>query len=139
TFIVAYPQLAAKLKETDDLVVKNPNDLEKRAYRGELRLADGQIQAAVDDLRLVLEKNPSKTVLPRARQKLFEAYTELFENDFNAASNKYLDQFKELCKVPDAPRDQQIRESKYLRLVGQGREHQGDLVAAYQAYRDFGA
>jgi outer membrane protein assembly factor BamB len=138
TEIIAYPQLAAKLLETDQLVKKNPDDLEKRAYLGELRLANGEIQKAVDDLRLVLSKKPPQKILPRTQKKLFEAFSELFENDFNNASAKYLNEFKDLCKVPDAPREEQLREAKYLRLVGQGREKQGDLVAAFQAYSAFG-
>jgi outer membrane protein assembly factor BamB len=137
--VVAYAQLSAKLAEADAAVAKRPDDAGAWSDRGELRLADGQVQGAVDDLHAALAKNPQGPLTNRVRTKLYEALTDLFQLDFDKASAKYLDEYRALCKVPDKPEEQQQREARFLQLLGQGREKQGDLVAAFQAYREFGA
>jgi outer membrane protein assembly factor BamB/tetratricopeptide (TPR) repeat protein len=137
--VVAYPQLTHKLEVASAEVAKDPNDLTKRTLRGELRLADGQVQGAIDDLRTVRDKNPPADLVPRVRQKLYLALTDLFQADFNEASAKYLKEYEELCNVPGNADEEQQRRAHFLRLVGQGREAQGNLVEAFQAYKDFGA
>jgi outer membrane protein assembly factor BamB/tetratricopeptide (TPR) repeat protein len=137
--VVAYPQLTHKLEMADADVTKDPADLAKRTLRGELRLADGQVAGAIADLREVLGKKPPEALLPRVRQKLYLAMTDLFQADFNEASAKYLDEYRDLCKVPGDGEEEQQRQARFLRLVGQGRETQGNLVEAFQAYKDFGA
>jgi tetratricopeptide (TPR) repeat protein/outer membrane protein assembly factor BamB len=139
TEVVAYPQLTVRLDLADRAVIDDPNNLNKLTTRGELRLADGQTQKAIDDLRTVLEKKPAADLLPRVRQKLYLAMTDLFQSDFNDASGKYLDEYRDLCKVPGNATEEQQRQARFLRLVGQGREAQGNLVEAFQAYKDFGA
>jgi outer membrane protein assembly factor BamB/tetratricopeptide (TPR) repeat protein len=141
--VVVYPQITHRLELANEAVTAHPDDVAKRAERGELRLADGQVQGAVDDLRFVLSKDhvaklpePIKT---QARDKLYLAMTDLFQANFNAASAKYLDEYRELCKVPGNLDEQQQRQARFLRLLGEGREAQGNLVEAFQAYKDFGA
>jgi outer membrane protein assembly factor BamB len=136
--IVAYAQLSAKMAEVDAAVAKSPNDPRPLSDRGELRLADGQVKAAVDDLHAALKNHPQANLERRIRAKLYEALTDLLQIDFNQASAQYLDEYRELCKVADNPQEQQAREAKFLRLLGQGREQQGDLVEAFLAYRAFG-
>jgi outer membrane protein assembly factor BamB len=137
--LIVYPQLTRKLELADKAVLANPGDLTKLTERGELRLADGKVQGAVDDLREVLAKKPAANLVPRVRQKLYLAMTDLFQSNFNAASAKYLDEYRELCKVPENVEEEQQRQARFLRLVGEGRETQGNLVEAFQAYKDFGA
>jgi outer membrane protein assembly factor BamB len=139
TDVVAYPQLTAKLELANAEVTKDPTDLAKLTTRGELRLADGQVQGAVDDLRNVWEKKPGDPLAGRVREKLYLAMTDLFQTDFEKASSNYLKEYRELCKVEGNPKEEGEREARFLRLLGQGREAQGRLVEAFSAYREFGA
>lgn len=139
THIVAYPQLVARLELASAALKADPENPEKLVERGELYLADGQVQAAVDDLQKALARKPGEPLLARSKLKLHEALTELLQIDFNAASVKYLDQYRDLCTVPDNKQEEQLRLSKYYRIVGQGREAQGNLVEAFSMYKAFGA
>lgn len=136
--ILAYPQLAARLEMATEAVKADPNNPEKLLNRGEMRLFDGQVQDAVNDLRDVLAKNPPEAVSQRTRDRLFEAYGDLFHLDFNNASTKYLDEFRGLCKVNGNIPEEQQRTARFLRIVAEGREGQGNLVEAFQLYREFG-
>ncbi|HYV37682.1 MAG TPA: hypothetical protein VE988_18480, partial [Gemmataceae bacterium] len=138
THIVAYPQLAAKLAEAEQAYTKDPN-LKNLLNRGELRLADGQTQKAVDDLIAVLGKDPPEEIVPRTKNRLYEALGDLLQADFPNNADKYLKDFKELTKVPANPAEQIQREAKYWRIVAHGREAQGNLVEAFLAYKEFGA
>jgi outer membrane protein assembly factor BamB len=138
TAIVAYPQLLAKLQEAETAYQKDPN-LKNLLFRGELRLADGQVQKAVDDLRAVLAKDPPEDIAVRTKDRLYEAVGDLLQADFAKASGKYLQEYKELTAVPDNAAEQRQREAKYWRIVGQGREEQGNLVEAFLAYKEYGA
>jgi outer membrane protein assembly factor BamB len=139
THIVAYPQLTAKVELANAALAKDPNSLERRFERGALLLADGQVQAAVDDLRIVRQKQPPQPLADKVNQKLYEALTTLLQSDFGNASVKYLDEYAALCKLAPTPEEQQRRTGRMYRIIGQGREAQGDLVAAFKAYRQFGA
>jgi tetratricopeptide (TPR) repeat protein len=137
--IIAHPQLAARLELVDRSVQADPNNLEKLFQRGQLRLYDGQVANAVEDLRSVLAKNPPAKLKSQVRQQLFEAYSDLFQADFNTVGERYLKEYRELCLVRDNPLEQQHRQSRYLRIVAQGLENKGNLVQAFQMYREFGA
>src|SRR5262249_14425593 len=67
------------------------------------------------------------------------ALTDLVQTDFVKASKDYLTTYQALCAVPDNAQEEQLRKAKFFRLVGQGREAQGDLVEAFQMYKQFGA
>jgi outer membrane protein assembly factor BamB len=139
TAVVAYPQLTAKLEEVEIAYKKNPTP-SNLLLRGELRLADGQVQRAVDDLVAVLaDKNAQGDIVKRAKSRLYEALTDLLQTDFDKTAGKYLKDYQDLCKVPDNPQEELQRTAKYHYVVAVGREAQGDLVSAFLAYREFGA
>src|SRR5262249_30713909 len=93
--------------------------------------------------------NPPADILPKTRVKLFETLTELFQRDFNA-SEKFLDEYRDMCKVTipagasaterqQMQEEQQRREGNFLCLLAKGREKQGRLPEAFDAYMQFGA
>jgi outer membrane protein assembly factor BamB/tetratricopeptide (TPR) repeat protein len=146
--LVAFPQLKVILAQIDEELKKdpkNPNGLTKRA---ELRLDRGDLQGAVDDLHTALANNPPPDIRPKTRAKLYETLTELLQRDF-PASEKYLGEYRDLCKL-DVPADadaetrqkleeeQVRRKANFLCLLGKGRESQGRLVDAFEAYREYG-
>jgi outer membrane protein assembly factor BamB len=137
--VVAYPQLLSRLEGAHAALRTDPENPEKLVNRGELFLADGQVQNAVNDLKRALDKQPAPTLTKRAKGTLYEALTQLMQSDFNGGSAKYLDEYRELCNVADDPKENQQRQARYFRIVGQGREAQGNLVDAFQMYREFGS
>jgi outer membrane protein assembly factor BamB len=139
TEIVAFPQLQARLEAAVMALRTDPENAEKLVNRGELYLADGQVQKAVDDLQRALSKNPAGPLGKRTKTNLYEALTQLLQTDFVVASGKYLPEYAELCKVGDDAKEHQQRQARYFRIVGQGREAQGNLVEAFQMYREFGS
>src|SRR5262249_59253009 len=96
--VTAYPQLTVKLAQVDQALGKDPKDPVGLTERAELRLDKGDVAGAVEDLRIALANKPPADVLPKARAKLFESLTELFQSDFNT-SEKYLEEYREMCKV----------------------------------------
>lgn len=136
--LTAYPQLIARLAQADLALKADPNNPEKLVERGELLLADGQVQASVDDLQKALSFKPAEPLLGRAKDGMYEALTDLLQADFNGASVKYLDEYRDLSKLGPNPQEQQLRQARFFRIVGQGREAQGNLVEAFQMYRSFG-
>jgi outer membrane protein assembly factor BamB/tetratricopeptide (TPR) repeat protein len=147
--VTAYPQVDAKIAEIDALLRKNPNDPVALTERGELRLYQGKLQQAVADLRAALSRSGPASLLRRTRNKLYLTLTELLRQDFNAAE-PYLEEYKELCQVPipekataeerqECEREQRRRLAGFLCLLADGREKQGRLMEAFQAYLDFGA
>jgi outer membrane protein assembly factor BamB len=136
THIAAYPLLAVRIKAISALLAKNPNDPHGLTERGELRLADGKVQGAVDDLRKVLAGKPSGKLRLRVRLKLYEAFDEFFQKDFDAAAPKYLNEFEDLCRTDNADETRRQR-SRFLYLVASGRERQGKLVEALRLYMAF--
>jgi outer membrane protein assembly factor BamB/tetratricopeptide (TPR) repeat protein len=139
TDVIAYPQLATRLDEATVALNADPNNLEKLTNHGELLLKDGQVQAAVADLEQVVAKKPEGAVGERAKDRLYEALTDLLQVSFNDNSDRYLDLYRDLCKAAHGDEERQMRQAKYFRIVGQGREAQGNLVEAFQMYKDFGA
>jgi outer membrane protein assembly factor BamB len=137
--IVAYPQLLAKLDEINVALRDDPNNSERLVSRGELLLADGQVSKAVDDLHLALDKKPAPALVSRAKNALYEALTQMLQSDFNAAAPEFLDEYRTLCRVPGDEKEEQQRQARYFRIVAQGREAQGNLVEAFQMYREFGS
>lgn len=146
--VCAYPQLKVKEAEMTQRIAANPNDPIGLTERGELRLDRGDLIGAVDDLRTALANNPPAAILPKTRLKLYETLTELLQRDFNTGE-KYLDEYRALCQVEIDPRasaaerqeleaEQQRRQANYLCLLAKGREAQGRLVEAFDAYQEFG-
>ncbi len=139
TEVVAYTQLSARLDVAKADAAKDPENLAKLTEYGDLLLKDGQVHLAVEMLLKVHDNKPADPLGKRVRARLFEALTDLMQVDFPKASKDYLTIYETLCKVPDNANEEQHRKAKFFRLVGQGRETQGDLVAAFQMYKDFGA
>jgi outer membrane protein assembly factor BamB len=139
TQVVVYPQLASRLQLAQAALRADPENPTKLLELGELLLADGQTQGAVDDLQKALAKQPAEPMRSRARLKLYDALTDLLSLDFVGASGRYLNEYRELCNVPENAHEQQLRQARYFRIVGQGREAEGNLVEAFQNYREFGS
>ena len=149
TTVTDYPQVEQKVAQIDATLAKNAKDPSALTERGELRLYKGDLAGAVADLRDALVHKPPAAVLPKTRAKLYSALTELLKQDFSTAE-QYLDQYKELCAVP-IPKDataeekqkleleQRHRQAGFLCLLARGREQQGRLIEAFQAYLDFGS
>lgn len=137
--IVAYPQLLTRLEDAHVALRTDPENPEKLVNRGELYLADGQVRNAVNDLKRALDKKPAAPLTKRAKGTLYEALTQLLQSDFAVASAKHLDEYRELCNVADDAKEHQQRQARFFRIVGQGREAQGNLVDAFQMYREFGS
>jgi outer membrane protein assembly factor BamB/tetratricopeptide (TPR) repeat protein len=147
TEIASFPLLAERLKEIDDaLKKKKPDDPAALFLRGQLRLERGDLAGAVEDLRAALKNKPDENLLPKVRAKLYEAFTDYFQRDFDKAE-KYLPEYEELCPPPAAndPAGKAMtaaarqRRSDFLVLVGTGREKQGKLTEALHRYLDLAA
>jgi outer membrane protein assembly factor BamB/tetratricopeptide (TPR) repeat protein len=148
--VTCYPQVEYKEAQITALLQKNPHDPEALKSRGELRLYRGDdLAGAVADLHEAQKYHPSETIRPQIRAKLYQTLTEWLQRDFGAAET-YLPEYKELCDVPVPAEataserqkladEQRRRQANYLALVALGRERQGRLVDAFQAYLDFGA
>lgn len=143
----AYPQVDFKVAQIDASLKRNPKDPAALTERGELRLFKGDLAGAVADLRTAIANSAPAAVLPKTRAKLYATLTELFQRDFTAAE-QYLEEYKELCKIPiqadataeqkrAAQQEQTNRQAGFLILLARGREQQGRLVEAFQAYLDF--
>ncbi len=146
--VVAYPQLKVKIAQMDELIAKNPKDPTGLTERGTLRLDQGDLPGAIDDLRSALRNDPATDVRARARAKLYDALTDYVQRDFSAAE-EYLKEYEALCKVepePDsgdegrtkAEKEERKRRANFLYLVAKGREKQGRLVEAFEKYQQYG-
>lgn len=149
TEIVAFPLIELKRQEMARRLAANPKDPEGLADRGELFLDDGQIKEAIGDLESSLANNPTVSVRKRVEDKLHFAYTELLRDKF-AEGEQYLDKYKALCEVTIDPditdvkktelMDERVRRrALYLSILAKGRQKQGRLVEAFDAYRAFAA
>jgi outer membrane protein assembly factor BamB len=147
--VAAFPQLKAKMDQIDRLIAKDAQDPVGLTERADLRLDNGNLAGAIDDLRTALKNNPPADTRTRARARLYDALTDYLRDDFNAGE-KYLDEYRDLCQVepdPDATAEakqkaateQRRRQARYLWLVAEGREKQGRLTDALQNYLEFGA
>lgn len=134
--VAAYPQLHLKLTEMNERLARNPNDPRGLTDRGELHLDKGEFIAAVADLKRALEFQPEPDTRRRARTRLYDALTELLQQDF-AKAEEHLPLYRDLC-LNEVVGDEKVkRHSTYLCLLGKGREAQGRLVEAFDAYVEF--
>jgi outer membrane protein assembly factor BamB len=137
--VAAFPQLQARLEVAEADLRNNPNDGPKLVARGEILLADGQVQRAVDDLEKALDRSLPADLDKRAKNLLYEALTDLLISDFDKASVRYLDTYQHLAKLGDTEREKQLRQAKADRVIAQGREAQGNLIEAFRMYKEFGS
>jgi outer membrane protein assembly factor BamB len=145
--VAAYPQLKVKIAQMDEKIAKNPNDPDGLTERGELRLNQGDVSGAIEDLRRALTNKPGDDLRGRVRLKLYEAMTQYVKDHFDEAE-QYLTEYEDLCKIAiepganDAQRAAQVaeerrRRSQFLSLVAEGRRGQGRLVEAFDKYQQF--
>jgi outer membrane protein assembly factor BamB len=148
TQLTSFPQLSIKKEEARKRLDANRNDPIGLAEVADLELDDGKLPEAIDLYNKCLVNNPNADTKAKAREKLYDAITEILQRDFNAGE-KMLDQYKGLCEVEipdgsDALKRQQLadeelrRKSNYFCLVAKGKEGQGKLVEAFENYMDFG-
>jgi len=142
--VISYPQVLARMAEIDARLKKDPRDLRALAERGELLLGKGDHRGAIQDLHLALEiltPNPAteelKGIRTRVRGKLYETLSLLMDRDFTAAE-RHLPEYEDLCKSDD-PKEQFQRQTNFLSRLARGREQQGRLTDAFDAYMKFGA
>ncbi len=147
--LTCYPQLEVKIAEMEARLKKDNNDPIGLAEMGDLKLDDGKLSEAIKILKRCLENKPNDDTKAKAREKLYEAITELLQKDFNGGE-QYLVEYKELCEVPipdmTEPYKKQLlieeelrRKSNYFCLIAKGKESQGKLVEAFDNYLSFGA
>jgi outer membrane protein assembly factor BamB len=136
--ITAFPQIQHKLAMVTERLKANPKDPVGLVELGELSLDKGDLKAAYDALHTALENNPPAELLPKAKLKMYETLSEMLQRDFSG-SEKYLDEYKALCMGADNLEERQRRTAEYLCLLGKGREDQGKLLEAFDAYLQFGA
>jgi outer membrane protein assembly factor BamB len=145
--VTAYPQLEIKLAEMDRKVKANPQDTLALTERGDYLLDKGDLGGAIADFRKALRHDPPPATRGKARTKLYEAFTEFFQRNFNKAED-YLSEYEEMCKVElgataGAERsalmaEQRRRRANFLCLVGKGREAQNRLAEAFEKYLELG-
>lgn len=141
--ITAYPQLTTRIEQLNAQVKEKPTDPKLLTMRGNLRLYNGELALAVEDLRSALDNNPPEGLKEQTQKLLYESFTEYFQRDFPAAE-KYLDEYKEMCKVvkegmagpelAQAQEQEKIRMRNFYTLLGKGREQQRKFVEAYRSY-----
>jgi outer membrane protein assembly factor BamB/tetratricopeptide (TPR) repeat protein len=147
--LTSFPQLSIKKEEATRRLAANPNDPVGLAEVGDLELDDGKLNNAIDAYNRCLANNPNVPTKAKAREKLYDAITELLQRDFNAGE-KMLDQYRDLCTVEVADSEDALakqrkvdeelrRKSNYFCLVAKGREGQGRLLEAFDNYLAFGA
>jgi outer membrane protein assembly factor BamB/tetratricopeptide (TPR) repeat protein len=147
TEVVAYPQLEVKLAQMNKVVTDKPNDPVALTERGDYLLDKGDLAGAIADFRKALKNDPPRDTKAKARAKLYEAMTELFQRDF-AKAESLIKEYEELCKVDltsttGAERtalmaEERRRRANFLCLVGKGREAQNRLVEAFERYLELG-
>lgn len=146
--VASYPQLDTRIRQTQARLAQNPNDPQGLLDLAMLQHDDGRLEPAIGNYRKTLDNKPAEEVRAKAREKLFEAITELLQKDFNAGE-KMLPEYQRLCEVEipaaatEAERkrlaeEELRRKSNYYCLVAKGKETQGNLLDAFNNYMRFG-
>jgi len=108
-------QVAADLAE-------HPDDPAALARQGELLLDEGRHAEAIDHLRRSYALNAD----PHTRGLLVDALTEALASDFK----QHREAVEELGSLATEPQEQ----SRYLRVVGQGLQREGEYWPAFETY-----
>ncbi|HVK11419.1 MAG TPA: PQQ-binding-like beta-propeller repeat protein, partial [Gemmataceae bacterium] len=146
--VASFQQLASKIRETEERLGKNPNDPVGLVDLAMLQHDDGRLVPAIANYQKALAGQPPEELRAKGREKLFEAITELLQNDFAAGEN-LLPEYQKLCtvEVPESATDAQKklladeelrRKSNYHALVANGKEKQGKLLEAFEAFMAYG-
>jgi outer membrane protein assembly factor BamB len=146
TELTALTPLTTQLARLEDRLRRAPGDPSLLYERGRLHLDRGDLTAAAADLHDALTHNPPAALRVSVRDRLFAALTQLLQRDFPAAE-KYLDEYRALCR-PSIPasagpqqraaleKEGQRRQTQLLALIARGREKQGRVLDALEAYRE---
>jgi hypothetical protein len=143
TNVVAYPQLAVKLKELEEKLKANPRDPAGLLERGQLFLDRGDLSKSVESLRAALANSSAAELREPIRYFLFEALSALLQKDFNAPERE-LREYEELTKVDEVPSAKRAAEAQrrrgiYYTVVAHGMEQIGKPVEAMRTYLEFAA
>ena len=145
TAVTAYPQLGKGLQRETARLAANPRDAASRIKRGRMLFSKGDAAAAVEDWRVALDDNPPTELVAPTRDRLFKALTLLLRQNF-ADNEHYLGLYTTLCRVtppvgatPEHIRacrtEEHSRQISLLALTAHGRETQGRMDLALQAYK----
>jgi len=144
--VKVFPLIELKRKQMTERLKENPNDPDGLTARGELLLDNGELFEAVADFHAARKFDPSPAVRANIDGKLYIAYTEILRNKFEDGQ-KYLDEYEKLCDIPTesddpsekaAMMDEKLRRRNlFLVITARGREKQGRLTEAFDAYRAF--
>jgi len=116
-------QVEALDRRVTEALAANPKDAEALARKGELALHRGELNQAVESLRLAFNADPD----PLTRELLIESLLLGLEKDFPA--NR--DSATELADLIDQP-DQK---AKLLRLMAGGLQAAGEIMPAFENYQ----
>jgi len=123
--VEAYYQLDAALPEVERRLAANPDNAEALSLHGEILLDAGKRSEAIVALRRAYELAPD----PRTRELLRDSLLGGLRTEFAA----YRDHGKEIKQLLDAPE----QHATFLRLMGDGLRHAGELVPAFECYLNF--
>ncbi len=137
--VYVYPQLKVKIAKMTEELQANPNNAQGLCDRGELSLEEGNLEGAVHDFRQVIRAAPAP-LQNKAKDKLYEALTDYFQQDFDKAET-YQDDYAALCAadLPATATDQERAEARrrrinYLYLLAEGKKKQHKLTEAFDLY-----
>ncbi len=144
--ITAFPERSSRVKRIADRLKEDPKDPLALGERGVLALDQGNLIAAIDDLRAALGGKLDTQQRLRFQQWLFDALTELLQRDYKGGE-KFLADYRALARaeVPadlpeeDARRlklDLKHRRSQSLMIHGSGQQALGKFADALEAYLD---
>lgn len=136
-----------KQREAKAALEKNPNDPVGLLWNGELTLERGELKEAVALFKMSEANKPDEPTAKKLKNKLYDAYTQMLRTEDFGKLEGILDEYKKLCEFelnPDDPvnyarqLDEQIRRrGLYYNLLADGREKQGRLTDAFDAYRAY--
>lgn len=137
-----------KQREARVALEKNPNDPIGLLWNGELTLERGELKEAIALFKKSEANKPDEPTTKKLKNKLYDAYTALIraEPDF-ATVEPILVEYKGLCEFsldqndpvnyPRQLEEQIRRRGLFYNLVADGREKQGRLADAFDAYRSY--
>jgi outer membrane protein assembly factor BamB len=126
--LTAYPSQEHHLTHLEEQISRRPNDPRLRGERGRLLLDRGDTAGAVTDLHVAVAGDLPSAEASLCRRALFTGLTRLLHQDF-AAAEKYLDEYRSLCRLLPAPQEQEQRQRllQLDALIASGRLRQGRL------------
>jgi outer membrane protein assembly factor BamB len=142
--IAVYPYLKTRLDLVEQRLAQKPGDVSLLGERGLLRLSQGNVSGACEDLQGALRHTAPAQRHLRGPSQWHEGLRQAVQRDF-ANGEKYLAKLTVSCQVPgpetataeeqEMPAaEQRRRQANYLLLLARGHEQQGRPVEALRAY-----